>query len=67
MVTYYLKMEPHLFKEALDEQFGRLRDEKEEAQKLAKQQQDEQKDKQKGDKVKGDKSKGDSGALVLDE
>ena len=65
MVTYYLKMEPHLFKDALDEQFTRLKNEKEESQKLAKQQQEEQKDKQKGDKSKGDKTKDDTGELVL--
>ena len=30
MVTYYLKMEPHLFKAAVEEQFQRLQQEKEE-------------------------------------
>lgn len=60
MVTYYLKMEPHLFKDALDEQFRRLKDEKDEAAKLAKQQQGEQKEKQ-----AQDKGKASSGEVVL--
>ena len=59
MVTYYLKMEPHLFKDALDEQFRRLKDEKDEAEKLAKQQ-EEQKEKQ-----TQDKGKASSGEVVL--
>ena len=50
MVTYYLKMEPHLFKDALDEQFRRLKDEKDEAEL---------------DKQKSDKTKKDGGELVL--
>ncbi|KAL0019738.1 hypothetical protein WJX77_008774 [Trebouxia sp. C0004] len=60
MVTYYLKMEPHLFKDALDEQFRRLKDEKDEAERLAKQQQEEQKEKQ-----VQDKGKASSGEVVL--
>jgi len=60
MVTYYLKMEPHLFKDALDEQFRRLKDEKDEAEKLAKQQQEEQREKQ-----AQDKGKASSGEVVL--
>lgn len=59
MVTYYLKMEPHLFKDALDEQFSRLRDEKDEAEK-AKQQQGDEKEKQ-----QQDKGKENSGEVVL--
>ena len=60
MVTYYLKMEPHLFKDALDEQFRRLRDEKDEAEKLAKEQQGDKKEKQ-----PEDKGKENSGEVVL--
>ena len=59
MVTYYLKMEPHLFKDALDEQFRRLKHEMDEAKKLA-QQQEEQKE-----KPNQDKSKASSGEVVL--
>lgn len=29
MMSYYLSMEPHLFREALDSQFARLKEEKE--------------------------------------
>lgn len=47
MVTYYLKMEPHLFKDALDEQFQRLADERQEAEKLAKEQKEQQDEAQK--------------------
>ena len=60
MVTYYLKMEPHLFKDALDEQFRRLKHEMDEAKKLAQQQQEEQKE-----KPNQDKSKASSGEVVL--
>lgn len=61
MVTYYLKMEPHLFKDALDEQFQRLSDEKQEAEKLAREQK-EQQDKEQKDKAK---SGSPDGELVL--
>lgn len=47
MVTYYLKMEPHLFKDALDEQFQRLADEKQEAETLAREQKEQQAKEQK--------------------
>lgn len=57
MVTYYLKMEPHLFKDALDEQFKRLADEKEEAAKLAKEQK-EQQDKEVKDKAQSGSADG---------
>ena len=46
-MTYYLKMEPHLFKDALDEQFKRLADEKQEAEKVAKEQKEQQDNAQK--------------------
>ena len=59
MVMYYLKMEPHLFKEALDEQFKRLKAEKDETAQAAKEQNDRK------DKQKEDKSKQDGGELVL--
>ena len=59
MVTYYLKMEPHLFKDALDEQFRRLKDEKDEAQQRRKDQ------KEQNDKKKDDKTQKDGGELVL--
>ncbi|KAL3131693.1 hypothetical protein ABBQ38_007985 [Trebouxia sp. C0009 RCD-2024] len=59
MVTYYLKMEPHLFKDALDEQFRRLKDEKDEAEQRRKAQ------KEQLDKQKNDKTKKDGGELVL--
>ena len=59
MVTYYLKMEPHLFKDALDEQFRRLKDEKDEAQQRRKDQ------KEQNDKKKDDKAQKDGGELVL--
>ena len=36
MVNYYLKMEPHLFKEAVQTQFERIRDEREAARAAAK-------------------------------
>ena len=35
MVNYYLKMEPHLFKEAVKAQFERIRDEREAARAAA--------------------------------
>lgn len=59
MVTYYLKMEPHLFKDALDEQFRRLKDEKDEVQQRRKDQ------KEQNDKNKDDKAQKDGGELVL--
>ena len=59
MVTYYLKMEPHLFKNALDEQFRRLKDEKDQAEQRKKDQ------KELNDKNKDDKAKKDGGELVL--
>lgn len=59
MVTYYLKMEPHLFKDALDEQFRRLKDEKDEADQRKREKQELQ------DKEKNDKTKKDGGELVL--
>lgn len=59
MVMYYLKMEPHLFKEALDEQFKRLKAEKDETAQAAKEQNDRK------DKQKEDESKQDGGELVL--
>lgn len=59
MVTYYLKMEPHLFKNALDEQFRRLKAEKDEAEQRRKEQ------KEQNDKKKDDKTKKDGGELVL--
>lgn len=59
MVTYYLKMEPHLFKDALDEQFRRLKDEKDQAEQRRKEQKDL------NDKTKDDKAKKDGGELVL--
>lgn len=59
MVTYYLKMEPHLFKDALDEQFRRLKDEKDQAE------QRRQAQKELNDKRKDDKSQKDGGELVL--
>ena len=59
MVTYYLKMEPHLFKDALDEQFRRLKDEKDEAQQRRKDQ------KEQNDQKKDDKTQKDGGELVL--
>ena len=58
MVTYYLKMEPHLFKDALDEQFKRLADEKQEAEQLAKEQK-EQQDKAQKDKADAGTADGD--------
>ena len=59
MVMYYLKMEPHLFKEALEEQFKRLKAEKDSTAQTAKEQ-SERKDKQKDDKTNQD-----GGELVL--
>ncbi len=59
MVTYYLKMEPHLFKDALDEQFRRLKAEKDDSEKAAKEQQEQRQ------KQKEDKSNADSGEVVL--
>lgn len=59
MVTYYLKMEPHLFKDALDEQFRRLKDEKDEAEQRKREKQELK------DKEKDDKTKKDGGELVL--
>ncbi len=32
MMSYYLSVEPHLFKDALETQFARIRDEREERQ-----------------------------------
>lgn len=52
-------MEPHLFKDALDEQFRRLKDEKDEAEQRRKAQ------KEQLDKQKNDKTKKDGGELVL--
>ena len=59
MVTYYLKMEPHLFKDALDEQFRRLKDEKDETEQRRKAQ------KEQSDQKKDDKTKKDGGEMVL--
>lgn len=53
MVTYYLKMQPHLFHDAVNEQFRRLQEEKEEAAKAAQEQQ-EQREKEQKDKPKGE-------------
>ena len=39
MVNYYLKMEPHLFKEAVNTQFERIKEEREEAAAAAKERQ----------------------------
>ena len=53
MVTYYLKMQPHLFRDAVDEQFRRLQEEKEQAAKAA-QEQREQTEKERNDKPNGE-------------
>jgi len=39
MVNYYLEMEPHLFKEAVNTQFERIKEEREEAAAAAKERQ----------------------------
>ena len=55
LVTYYLKMEPHLFQAAVAEQFQQLKAEKEQAQQQ----------KQQSEAKEGQSQKQDKGEVVL--
>ena len=56
LVTYYLKMEPHLFQTAVAEQFQQLKAEKEQA---------EQQQKQQSEAKEGQSQKQDKAEVVL--